>query len=337
MHPSPLRTSALWLALSGASWAAHAAQAPPLVTVESRMRGTTCAEEDNVSLTLRGTRIDRFTVEALQPAYLASITHDITAPDFENCNFDGGQHPTDPAFNFTPRRVVLHDGPRWKIVGLTLPSFWRPHQVPLRIGTREERGFHLIQVFAQSPATARNKAPAKPKEVLVMYPADGYWRIKPLPEARFGDGVYGSSFVMGPVEERGRPVANITAIDIVAQPLSFRLRFDNGSETLVRVREASLRRTTLDVTMKPAADDGRPFAVLRSMYVAPDNADMSEVAWRDRPRVALQALPLPEVLTLVAAEVRFGRSIVSRHNTSAPDIRFRAFGAGPARHGVAGN
>ncbi len=325
MHATRIGTVALCLATWTAADAVPAVPSPVTVTVENRTRPTACAEEDNVSLVLRGAHIGRFTIEALQPAYLASIGDDTTAPDFAGCNFDGGAHPTDPAFSFSPRRVVLHDGPRWKIVALTLPSFWRPHEVPVQVGTHTDRGFHLIQVFAQGTKGG------KPKEAIVLYPADGYWRLKPLPAPRFGDGVYGSSFVMGPVRERGRPVANITSIKIVPQPLSFRLTFDNGSEARVRVAEISVRRTALEVTMTPATNASQPFAVLRSMYVAQDNADMSEVSWRDKPRSPLQALPLPEVSTLEATDLRFGRSVPSRHNTSAPDIRFSSFSAGKTR------
>ncbi|HEY2254120.1 MAG TPA: hypothetical protein VGI11_00660, partial [Variovorax sp.] len=49
--------------------AATAPAAPASVTVENRTRPTACAEEDNVSLTLRGQGIARFRVEALQPPY----------------------------------------------------------------------------------------------------------------------------------------------------------------------------------------------------------------------------------------------------------------------------
>ena len=117
-----------------------------------------------------------------------------------------------------------------------------------------------------------------------MYPADGYWRIKPLPPERFGDGVYGSSFVMGPIEDDARPVASITSIRIVSNPLAFHLRFADGSGALVKVLEVSEARTALDVSLAPAASKKIDrFAVLRSMYVAADNADMSEVAWRKTP------------------------------------------------------
>lgn len=311
------------LCLAACSLAGSMAFAAPLqAKVENHTQPTTCAEEDNVSLTLSAPGLRRFRVEAVPPPYLATIRQDSTAPDFSGCNFDGSSHPTDPRHTFEPRREVLHDGERWMIVGLTLPSFWRPHQVPVRVDTHQTGGLHLIQVFA--------KTPGKPLEVLVLYPADGYWRIKPVPPARFGDGVYGSSFVMGPVEQDGRPVANIASIEIDTQPLAFRLRFADGSRARVGVAEVSEARTTLDVTLEPGKRRGKRsprFAVLRSMYVTPDNADMSEVQWRTAPGEETTTRTLPEVTALHASQVRFGRTTPSRHNTSAPDIVFEGFEA----------
>lgn len=308
--------------INGLLWGAAASAAPALVTVDNQTKPTACAEEDNVSLVLDSPGLRRFRVEALPPVYLASIRKDITAPDFSNCNFDGSAHPTDPKHSFTPRTQTLHDGKRWKIVGMTLPSFWRPQEVPVTVDGRADKGFHMIQVYAK---TAR-----KPLEALVMYPADGYWRIKPLPPARFGDGVYGSSFVMGPIEDQGRPVASITAIRIATHPLSFHLRFADGSGASVKVTEVSEARTALDVSLEPAGKPIDRFAVLRSMYVAADNADVSEVSWRDAPQSARQSLPLPDVTKIRASELRFGRKTPSRHNTSAPDIRFSGFDGAPA-------
>jgi hypothetical protein len=75
---------------------------------------------------------------------------------------------------------------------MTLPTFWRAQRVPVQVGKRKDSGFHLLQVF--------KKENGKALEAIVLYPSDGYWRLKPLPDARFGDGVYGSSFLLGPVE-----------------------------------------------------------------------------------------------------------------------------------------
>ncbi len=319
--PIPCSRRALVACLLAFSCAASAAQAgdarPIAVTVENGTRPSACAEEDNVSLVLRGERIAGFRVEALQPAYLDRIAHDATTPDFSHCHFDGSAHPTDPAYSFEERRVVLHDGPRWRIVGLTLASFWRPQQVPVTVGARTVRGIHLLQVFA--------KTGGKPMEVLVMYPSDGYWRIKPLPEARFGDGVYGSSFLLGPVTHEGRPVVNIASIHVETRPLAVHLRFAEGGRAQVKVAEISRARTALDVSLRPASRREAPFAVLRSMYVAPDNADVSEVAWRERTDAPQRVRALPDVVSFEALDVRFGRSVPSRHNTSAPDIRFSGF------------
>jgi len=295
-----------------------ATAAPATVSVENQTRPTTCAEEDNVSMLLRGQGIARFRVEALQPVYLDRIQVDSTAPDFSGCNFEGGTHPTDPSHAFKPRRVVLHDGQDWLIVGITLPSFWRPHRVPVKVGARTEDDIHLLQVFARKPG-------AKPREALVMYPADGYWRLKPLPPARFGDGVYGSSILIGPVEWDGRPVVNIASIEVRMNPLVFGLSFAAGGRADAKVAEISEARTALDVSLRPSARSARPFAVLRSMYVSADNADVGEVSWRAAPSSPPQRRDLPSVATLEAAQLRFGRSVPSRHNTSAPDIRFSAF------------
>ncbi len=309
------------LAVAAGLVVAAAGAAPLTVRVDNLTRPTACAEEDNVSLTLTARGLTRFRVEALQPPYLDSIQGDRSAPDFSACNFDGGAHPTDPAFKFEPRSVVLHQDRQWRIVGITLPTFWRPNRVPVRFGARSGDDFHLLQIFAMQPD-------GKPLEALVMYPADGYWRIKPLPMPRFGDGVYGSSFLMGPVQPGARPVVDIASITVRLNPLALRLRFADGGSAEVKVAEISRQRTALDVRLHPPTGGDRPFAVLRSMYVALDNADMSAVSWRGAPGDAPQSAPLPSVTTLDAADVRFGRLLPSRHNTSAPDIRFSDFGTG---------
>ena len=309
-----------WLfAALGATTSAAASPLP--ATLVNETRPTTCAEEDNVSLVLRGEGIRRFRVEALQPDYIDRIDQDATAPDFSGCNFDGSTHPTDPAHRFTPRQRVLHDGPRWRIVGITLPTFWRPQRVPVQVGTVRDRGFHFIQVF-------RKAGGAKPREAIVLYPSDGYWRLKPLPLARFGDGVYGSSVLLGPVTQDERPIVDIASIRISLRPLTFHLRFADGGHARIDVQEVSPRRTALEVNLAPATRTGQPFAVLRSMYVTPDNADMSEVRWQASPQAAAQSRSLPEVGTLEGTRLRFGRSVPSRHNTSAPDIEFSAFDDG---------
>lgn len=307
------------LAVLGYVGAASVVRAAPLtVTIDDRSTSTACAEEDNVSIALTGRGITRFTIEALQPAYLAAVSSDVTAPDFTGCTFDGSEHPSDPRHRFTPRTRVLHEGPQWRIVGLTLATFWRPQRVPVTLDGVTTRGIHLLQVF--------RKVEGRAFEVIVLYPSDGYWRIKPLPEARFGDGSYGSSLLIGPSDGAPRPAVAIRSVAIRTKPmLSLQVAFANGGGARVGVREVSRARTALDVHLRPASGPGRPFAVLRSMYVTADNADVSEVTWRDESKAVVQTTPLPLMPSVVATDVRFGRSRPSRHNTSAPDLRFRDF------------
>ncbi|RZL68033.1 MAG: hypothetical protein EOP77_02660 [Variovorax sp.] len=306
------------LAVLGYVGAASVVRAAPLtVTIDDRSTSTACAEEDNVSIALTGRGITRFTIEALQPAYLAAVSSDVTAPDFTGCTFDGSEHPSDPRHRFTPRTRVLHDGPQWRIVGLTLATFWRPQRVPVSLDGVATQGIHLLQVF--------KKIKGRPFEVIVLYPSDGYWRIKPLPEARFGDGLYGSSLLIGPSDGAPRPAVSIRSVAITTKPLSLRLAFANGVGARVDVGEISRVRTSINVTLRPATGSTKPFAILRSMYVMADNADVSQVLWRNGPAAALQHAPLPLLSSLEATEARFGRSTLSRHNTSAPDLRFSNF------------
>lgn len=306
------------LALAGALLAPAAAMAAPVaVTVANHTRPTRCAEEDNVTFTLSAPGVEQLRVEALQPAYVGTIRDNHFAPDFSGCDFSGRGNAADPRYTFTPRHKVLYQGRRTRIVGITLPSFWRPARVPVRVAGYADAGFHLIQIF--------RKTHGRFVESMVLYPADGYWRIKPLPAPGLRDSGYGSSFLVGPIRNEGRPVVDIASIDITPAPLSLVLNFVRGGRAVVTVEQIDSTRTALRFTLFPGSGGRGPFAMLRSMYVAPHNADVSEVQWRDGRNGVRRTEPLPAVTTLRATDVRFGRSVPSRHNTSAPDMRFSDF------------
>jgi hypothetical protein len=130
------------------------------VQVVNASEPTLCAEKDNVSLKLQSDAARRFSVEAVHPAYIGSVVDDRWAPDFSHCDMAG-----DPAFKFEKRRLTIYETEEWQLVGLTFPSFWRGNQVPVRVGSRVESGFHLLQLWTRHQERA--------EEVLVLSPADG--------------------------------------------------------------------------------------------------------------------------------------------------------------------
>ena len=78
------------------------------------------------------------------------------------------------------------------------------------------------------------------------------------------------------------------------------------------------------IELDPPVETGRPVVALRSMYVAPDNADTAEVHWTD-PAGQAGNKPAVGFGKVQATAVGFERSIPSKHNTSAPDILFEGF------------
>jgi hypothetical protein len=283
---------------------------PVAVQITNASRPTRCAEEDNVYVRLAGAGVRRFTVKAQHPPYIGALRVDSTAPDFTSCNMSG-----DPSFPGTPRAVVLHTDAEWQLVGYAFTGFWRPATVPVRVGTRREEGLHLLQLFRTIDGTRI--------EFLVLYPPDGYWRARPMPPPHLGESAYGSSFLVGPVEEVGRPLVALRDIEYLPGSQSFRLGFERGGTGVLRVEQIDRREAVLSVSLDRAVP---AFAALRSMFVAPDNNDTAEVRWLRPDGHAPGPQPVMHPLSERATEVRFGRTQLSRHNSSAPDMVFGGFG-----------
>jgi hypothetical protein len=275
---------------------------------------TLCAEKDNVYLKLISGEARRFTVEAVHPAYAGTIVVDRWAPDFTNCDMS-----KDPVFKFEKRRLTIYETEEWQLVGLTFPSFWRPNQVPVRVGNRTESGFHLLQLWTRHQERA--------EEVLVIYPADGYWRARPLPPRNLRWSAYGSSFLIGPVEVEGRPFVDIRGIAFDPATRTFTLDFARGGGATLRLDKLDEERIVLDVTLAQAVAPQRPFAALRSMFVSDGNSDVAQVAWRGKGGQAWSQSPVMGFTKASVAELWAGRIAPSRHNTSAPDMVFRNFSA----------
>ncbi|HET9902743.1 MAG TPA: hypothetical protein VFQ27_03470 [Xanthobacteraceae bacterium] len=303
------------LALVGAAAALTAPAGAQDLAVEAVNASvpTLCAETDNVSVNFSSAAVRRFRVAAVHPAYVGTIVADRASPDFRNCDMSG-----DPAHRAEPRRVTLYEDETWQLVGHVFPQFWRPATVPVHVGERTTEGLHLLQLWTRFQERA--------EEVLVLYPADGYWRARPLPPAHLRWSAYGSSFLIGPVETSGRPVVNLREVAFDPQTRSFRLSFSRGGNATVRLAVLDQERIALDVSLA-GLPGSLPFAALRSMYVTDTNADVAQVAWRTAQGKAWQQAPIMIFDRSAAVEFWAGRAVPSRHNLSAPDMIFGPFGA----------
>jgi hypothetical protein len=295
--------------LTASAWAVAAD--PVAVAIENASTPTLCAETDNIYLKLTSAAVRQFTIEATHPAYAGTIMADRTAPDFRNCDMSA-----DPVHRAEPRRVTIYETGDLQLVGHTFPSFWRPNAVPVRVGARVETGLHLLQLFT--------KFKERTEEVLVLYPADGYWRARPLPPEHLSYSAYGSSFLIGPVETAGRPFVDIREVSFDPATRTFRLALARGGDAMLRLDVVDREHIALDVTFDGAIE-ARPFAALRSMFVTEINADAAQVAWRVPGGKAYEVAPIMSFGRADALELWAGRRLPSRHNTSAPDMIFRSF------------
>jgi hypothetical protein len=287
------------------------------VEVTNASEPVLCAEKDNVTLKFASPEVRRFKVQATHPAYLAALVQDRHAPDFTACE---DLSPANTEVR-PPRQVTFYEDVETWLTGTTFANFWRPHDVPFRVGDRIERGLHVVQLWVRRDERA--------EEVLVIYPADGYWRIRPLPPAHMRWTAYGSSFLVGPVETEGRPVVNIKEIVFDPKTMSFRLSFARGGAATLKVETLDRDRLVLDVTLDQPVT-GRPFAALRSMYVTEFTADVARLALREPQAKGWREEPVMTFGQARATDVWAGRLVPSRHNTSAPDMIFNRFGAAPA-------
>jgi hypothetical protein len=309
-----------WLALLATIFisAATAIAEPIAVEVTNASEPVLCAEKDNVTLNLASPQVRSFRVEAAHPAYIGTLQRDSYEADWTGCTAPGDPTAGKPE---RPRRTTIYEEIDFWIVGLTFQNFWRPATATVRIGNRVEKGLHLLQVWMIRPMGG--------EEVVVLYPQDGYWRLRPLAPAGMAPTAFGSSFLVGPVEVDGRPIVRIREIAFDPPSRTFTLAFERGGSATVKLAKVDQNRNLLEVAFdKPI--EGRPFAALRSMYVTDFNNDVARIAVRETGAKGWREGAIMAFDRATATDIWAGRIAPSRHNTSSPDMVFGGFSGGKA-------
>jgi len=314
---SARRRAALAVAVGFAGLACGALGAPaePLaVAVANASEPVLCAEKDNVTLNLTSSAVRSFRITALHPTYLGSLQRDSFAADWTACTA-----PTDPRAGppRPPKRKTLYEDIEMWVVGLTFQDFWRPATATVRVGERSEKDIHLLQVWVIRPMGG--------EEVLVFYPQDGNWRLRPKAPDNRAPTAFGSSVLIGPVELDGRPLVKINEVVFDPKRRSFRLSFARGGAASVRLGELNETQHALEVAFEQPIV-GVPFAALRSMYVTDVNNDVARVAVRETGASGWREAGIMAFTAARANELWAGRVTPSRHNTSSPDLLFSLFG-----------
>jgi hypothetical protein len=286
---------------------------PLAVEVSNASEPVLCAEKDNITVNLASKDVRRFRIEAAHPAYIGTIQRDSFEADWTGCTA-----PNDPKAGKPepPKRTTLYEEIDFWISGLTFKDFWRPATASVRIGERTWNGIHLLQVWMIRPMGG--------EEVAVLYPQDGYWRLRPMAPQGLAPTAFGSSFLIGPVEVEGRPIVKLKDVAFEPKSRTFTLSFERGGSATVKMAKVDQNMHALDVAFDRPID-GRPFAALRSMYVTDFNNDVARIAVREKGAKGWREDTIMGFERALASDVWMGRVSPSRHNTSSPDMVFNSF------------
>jgi hypothetical protein len=274
-----------------------------------------CAEKDNVTVNLAANAVRRFRIEATHPSYIGAMQRDSFEADWTGCM---GKDDPKPGVPQPPKRTTLYEQIDFWVVGLTFSDFWRPSTAAVRIGDRVAKNIHLLQVWMIRPMGG--------EEVLVLYPQDGYWRLRPMAPQGLAPTAYGSSFLIGPVEVDQRPIVKMKEIAFDPKTKTFTLAFERGGSATVAMTKTDQNINALDVTFDRAVD-GRPFSAMRSMYITEFNNDVARIAVREKDAKGWREDGIMGFTRATATDVWAGRVAPSRHNTSSPDMVFKDFRA----------
>lgn len=290
---------------------------PVTVAVESKSKPNTCAEEDNVNFIFRAdNKMRGFKVSAALPPYMDTYVHDQRGVDYSDCP---NTPPPPPVNQYVPPDMILYQDEEIILEGQVDPRFWRPHKATVKVDRIEWPFLDIVRLIKK---TASGNI-----QVLVFYPQDGYWRLKGLPPRRFFTTSFGSSFLLGPVEDIDtRPYVEYKRITFDWKTLTFTVEPTKGGKITVQLTGLGDESTAeASVTFDPPLPKGTIFSAIRSMYVAPGNNDTEHVTTRTAPGAEPIRTPVMEYTSGQVNDITFGRTAYSRHNISAPDIRYFDF------------
>ena len=310
-------TLTLIACLTAASGAFAASLDGLAVDVKNESEPVLCTEKDNVAVSFANKDVHSFRIEAAHPVYLSAGMRDNYEADWTACDLTADPSYAAPG---QPRKVTLYEETELWVVGYAFPAFWRPSTATVRIGDRVEKGLHLLQVWVLRTDGA--------EEVLVLYPQDGYWRLRPMTPPNMRNTGYGSSFLVGPIEVDGRPLVKFKEVVFDPKARTFTLEFEKGGSATLKLAKVDSNRIALDVAFDKSIDGG-PFAMLRSMYVTEFNNDVARIAVREKGANSWREDNIMKFDKAHATDVWMGRLAPSQHNTSSPDVVFNSFSDGP--------
>ncbi|MFM1815383.1 MAG: hypothetical protein RLZ98_2078, partial [Pseudomonadota bacterium] len=207
------------------------------VEVTNRSVPVLCAEKDNVSIAFNSPVVRSFRIEAIHPAYIATLVRDNYAPDWTDCDMS-----TDRVYKQADEhsRATIYESMDLWLVAHTFKTFWRPAKAVVTVGGKSYTGVHLLQLWVRQPNGGA--------EVLVFYPQDGYWRPRPLAPDDLDTTAFGSSFMIGPISDGPRPLVDIKEVGFDPATRTFDLTFERGNAATVRLVTVDKNRIALDVT-----------------------------------------------------------------------------------------
>ena len=300
MHAKPLFFSAVLL---GSLTLACSAQTN-LIRAQNKSTATECSEESNINIPLSGV-VTSFVIEATHPMYAFSE---------DNCERDLTGCPAMPADNPNAAQITkLYDDGETVIEAVTEPNWWRPKGMGISVDKGQEASnAHYLRLYRRSEE--KESWP----QFLIFY-SDGSMRLNPQPPVGKQNVCFGSSVIIGPAAVADKPFADVIYARYVSIIKRLIVVYKNGGQATLDLSRLNRQTARVKVTVNYPTDK-LPFATFRSMYVAPDKADVDNVRWTEAVGMKHE-IDIMTFSNAVGKEFFFYRGVPSKHNTSAPDIR----------------